>query len=413
MGASLSASMILHSGEPAALAIVGEKFRRRRISDVVKNQAKLSGLLHAVTDLHTAHNCIKLWLRRVCKHAQLPVGHVRVLVPGLVGPRGKIDIWHIKRARVFDSVRHNPAWMALPEPFRSRVATTRMTEVIADLEQYPNFGRPELRSLKLHSAVAIPVGLDDTVEAVSEFFSPSRLEEDPLLVDILECLGRELGFRLRQHSMSLKLMKAQDDERRRLARELHDTTAQGLAMILLDLHLIEKESEALSTDARAALSQIIGLARRSLGEVRTFSYLLHPPMLEELGLLATLRIFLEGFGRRSGIQLDVELPDSLPRTTPDWEMAVFRFVQEGLTNVRRHSRSRTATVRFRTVGDLALLTVENEGATVPSLEEGGLPSERVGVGIGGMRERLRAFGGDAMLYSRDDMTVLEAKVRIG
>jgi PAS domain S-box-containing protein len=412
MGANLSASMILHSGEPAALAVVGETYRRRRISDLVKNQARLSSLLHAVTDVHTARNCIKLWLRRVCKYAQLPIGHVHVLVPGLVGPRGKIDIWHVKRARAFDSVRRNPAWMTFPEPSRSRVATTRMPEVVADLEQYPNFGRPELRGLNLRSAVAIPVGIDDTVEAVSEFFSPSRLEEDPLLVDVLETLGRELGCMLRQHTMSLKLMKAQDDERRRLASELHDTTAQGLAMILLDLGLVEKESQALSLDARAALSQIMGLARRSLEEVRTFSYLLHPPMLEELGLLATLRIFLEGFSRRSAIQLDVDLPGSLPRTSPDWEMAVFRVVQEGLTNVRRHSRSRTATVRFRVIGDMALVIIENEGASVPPLEEGGLPPERVGVGIGGMRERLRAFGGDVMLYSRDDMTVLEAKVRI-
>lgn len=416
VGASLCASMIMHAGQPAALVVIGEKLRRRRTNDCLRNQAKLSGLLHAATGttitVKNLQRDVREWLRRICRQAQLPVGHVRILAGDLVGSPGEIDVWHIKPAQQFKSVRENPSRIAFPEDFRNRVASTRMPEVVPDIERDPHFAVPEFHHLNLRSAVAIPVRVEERVGAISEFFSPRRLEEDPLLVDVLECLGRELGYVLWYHAISLRAMREQDEERRRLARELHDTTAQGLAMMILDLGLVEKESQALSQEARTAVTQSIALARRSLAEVRTFSYLLHPPMLDELGLVAAVQIFAEGFSRRCGIGVDVCLPDALPRMPADWEMALFRAVQEGLTNVQRHSHSKTAAVRLSISGGTVNLVVENDGASVPPLSVGGLPPERVGVGIGGMRERLRAFGGEALLYSRGNSTVLEVTVKI-
>ncbi len=416
MGASLSGSMISHCGQPAALAIIGERLRRRHATDFLRNQKKLSGLLHAVTEMtinvRNLRHDVRDWLRKICRQAQLPVGHVRILAGDLVGSPGQIDVWHIKPAHEFKAVRANPDRIAFPEEFRNRVATTRLPEIVPDIESDPHFASPEFQHLNLRSAVAIPVTVEERVGAISEFFSPRPIEDDPLLVDVLECLVRELGRVLWHHATSLRVMREQDEERRRLARELHDTTAQGLAMMILDLGLVEKESEALSPEARNAVSQSINLARRSLAEVRTFSYLLHPPMLDELGLIAAVQIFTEGFSRRSDIKVEVDLPDTLPRMPPDWEMALFRAVQEGLTNVRRHSQSRTAAVRLKISGRIARLVVENDGASVPPLDLGGLPPEHVGVGIGGMRERLRAFGGDAILYSRENTTVLEVTAQV-
>lgn len=416
VGASLSASMILHSGKPAALAVIGERFRRRHTNDLVRNQAKVSGLLHAVTGMTiTARDLqhdVRDWLRRICRQAQLPIGHVRVLATDLMGSQGCVDVWHVKPAQQFRCVRADPNRFAFPEEFCNRVTMTRMPEIVSDIELDPHFASPELRDLHVRSAVAIPVPVEARIGAISEFFSTRRLEEDPLLVDVLECLGHELGYVLWHHAISVKTMREQDEERRRLARELHDTTAQGLAMMILELGRVEREAKALSPEARVAVSQSIELARRSLGEVRTFSYLLHPPMLDEMGLISAVQIFAEGFSRRSDIRVETDLPDTLPRMPADWEMALFRVVQEGLTNVRRHSRSRTAAVRLRINGGVANLVVENEGASVPPQSMGGLPGEHVGVGIAGMRERLRVFGGDAVLYSREDTTVLEATVRV-
>jgi signal transduction histidine kinase len=202
-------------------------------------------------------------------------------------------------------------------------------------------------------------------------------------------------------------MKSQDEERRRMARELHDTTAQSMSMVILDLETVRGESHLLSGKARTALSQSILLARQSVKEIRTFSYLLHPPMLEELGLLAALRIFIDGFSRRSGIQVYKELPSVLPRMPAEWELALFHAVQEGLTNVQRHSHTPTAEVCLTIQYGLAILQIKNEGATVPARASGGLPAATEGVGISGMRERVQACGGHVRLYSEENRTILD------
>lgn len=154
------------------------------------------------------------------------------------------------------------------------------------------------------------------------------------------------------------------------------------------------------------------MATQSLREIRTLSYLLHPPVLEALGLVPALRVLIQGFSRRSGIRVVSELPDTLPRMPADWEVALFRVVQEGLTNVQRYSKNPSAEIRMLLSTGTVTLQVINEGASAPSLESGGFSPEKAGVGIAGMRERVRALGGEVNLFSSHDKTVLEACVPI-
>ena len=219
-----------------------------------------------------------------------------------------------------------------------------------------------------------------------------------------------------ERRLEAQLIEARDDERRRMARELHDTTGQHVCVMIMDLDLLAKQSTVFSPDARAALSECAALARQTLRELRTFSYLLQPPMLEELGVISALRIFVEGFSRRSRIQVAVEMPEIVPRMPKAWEIAAFQVVQEGLTNVHRHSTSSRAKVLMRLNTSEAIITVRNPGLGVPPLAAGGLEPTKVGVGIGGMRQRMTSFGGKVSLYSHAGWTILEASLpfpRIG
>lgn len=212
-----------------------------------------------------------------------------------------------------------------------------------------------------------------------------------------------------EHQMlTVQLLEAQDEERRRLARALHDTVGQQISLAIMDLDLIAKEGEALSPHACAAVSECAALMRQTLEDVRTFSYLLHPPMLDELGAVSAIRSFCDGFSKRSGIQVNSEIPDDIPQISRSWEMALFHVVQEGLANVRRHSRSSTARVCIHLNAGNAIVRVENEGSASHVLTVHGLNPAYVGVGIGGMRERLAMFGGQVSLYAQANRTILEA-----
>ncbi len=144
-----------------------------------------------------------------------------------------------------------------------------------------------------------------------------------------------------------RLMHAQDDERRRIARMLHETTAQDLAALKMHLARLNRTASHLSEPDRSALTDSISLAEQSITEIRTLSYLLHPPFLDEMGLLSALRWYAAGFAERSGITVDLELPESFDRLPLDTETALFRIVQESLINIHRHAGSETARIRLR------------------------------------------------------------------
>src|SRR5262249_28073372 len=164
------------------------------------------------------------------------------------------------------------------------------------------------------------------------------------------------------HGLIERLMRAQDDERRRIAQLLHETTAQDLAALKMVLARISRNVGAnLSDGDLSALAESIELAERSLASVRTLSYLLHPPLLDDAGLVLALRWYARGFAARSGIVVDLDLPASFERLDRDVETALFRVVQEALMNVHRHAGSARASIRLRRGDDGLTLEIEDRG----------------------------------------------------
>jgi PAS domain S-box-containing protein len=207
------------------------------------------------------------------------------------------------------------------------------------------------------------------------------------------------------------LMRAQDDERRRIAQVLHETTAQDLAALKMHLARLERSDPGLSSADRSVLAESIELAERSMSGIRTLSYLLHPPFLDEAGLLAALRWYAAGFAKRSGIKVDLDLPATLERLPQNVETALFRVVQEALINIHHHADSATAVIRLRVDDDQLLLEIVDSGRGLPStmaqLPVGG---GALGVGVAGMRERLQQLGGTFEIESSDQGTTVYARV---
>jgi len=193
--------------------------------------------------------------------------------------------------------------------------------------------------------------------------------------------------------LSGQLMRLQDKERRHTARELHDATGQKLAA--LSINLSKLGSADLASEQRRALSDAMALADQCSREIRTLSYLLHPPMLDELGLASAVRWLVEGFAQRSGINVDLDISPSFRRLSAEMELALFRILQESLTNVHRHSGSATARVQLIERDDGVVLDVRDEGRGLSLSKEWIGPRGVVvpGVGIAGMRERVKQLAG--------------------
>ena len=214
------------------------------------------------------------------------------------------------------------------------------------------------------------------------------------------------------HLLSARLMQAQDAERRRMARDLHDITGQELAAILMMLTRLSTDVATPGFDASAEIAETAALARKVEGEIRTLSYVLHPPMLDELGLKSALGWYIEGFSRRSKIGVEMDIPQALPRLSRDKEIAVFRVVQESLTNVLKHADSATARIRAEVKEGYLRLFVEDAGHGFSSRLQNSRKPEQVilGVGILGMRERLQQLGGALDIESTPAGTQVRARV---
>jgi signal transduction histidine kinase len=205
--------------------------------------------------------------------------------------------------------------------------------------------------------------------------------------------------------LSARLLQSQDEERRRLARELHDSVGQLLAGLSMNLANVRGDIERLNKAANA-LTDSEALVQEMSKEVRTISHLLHPPLLDEAGLDSAIRWYVEGFAQRSQIKVNLDLPNELGRLPRDIETAVFRVVQECFTNIHRHSGSPTATIRLRRQDGEVFVEIADQGRGIPqekreTIALNGAP----GVGIRGMRERIRQLGGTLEVRSNSSGTI--------
>jgi PAS domain S-box-containing protein len=210
-------------------------------------------------------------------------------------------------------------------------------------------------------------------------------------------------------SLPARLLKAQDEERRRIARELHDSTAQELAVVAMNLGRLEEWMEGREAAAENLLADSLAVLSQANRDLRTLAHLLHPPMLEELGLAGALRYYVEGFSQRSGIRVELECGADLERCSDEIETALFRVVQESLANVHRHSNSNCAFLKLiRTGNDLELTIADRGRGLPPGLLTGTADEARIGIGISGMRQRMRQLKGRLDLRSDDEGTTVHA-----
>jgi signal transduction histidine kinase len=202
-----------------------------------------------------------------------------------------------------------------------------------------------------------------------------------------------------------RLLGAQDQERRRIARELHDTTAQNISAI--HMNLVRLEREGVGASAAQILADCQTLCDASLREIRTLSYVLHPPLLDEVGLLSALRWFVNGLQPRSGLRITLDAPPALERLPAAMERDLFLVVQEAVLNVVRHSGSDTAEVRVERQAAHVAVQIRDAGRGMSDAQSGQRGDWTfVGVGIPSMRERLRQNGGELEIVSSPQGTTI-------
>jgi signal transduction histidine kinase len=257
--------------------------------------------------------------------------------------------------------------------------------------------------VKLVTAVASAVtamALPALVPQIHTMLTAAHVSEDRRLQ--LERANAEL-----QH-LSAELMRAQDNEQRRIARELHDGVGQYLAAIKMSSN-VALDEESTPEDAKAALKDSLDLIDKCSDEVRTMSHLLYPPLIEEMGLTSAVPWYVRGFAERSGIKVDLDLPLRVKRLPGPIELALFRILQESLTNIHRHSGSKTARIQLHIEDDHALLEVEDFGKGFGDPDTRNI---KPGIGITSMRARVRELGGELRLTSKNTGAMLQATLPI-
>jgi signal transduction histidine kinase len=264
----------------------------------------------------------------------------------------------------------------------------------------------DVKLLTAVASVITAIALPPLVPRIRELVSASKTARE------YQQKVEEANLELSRNNVTLKMLSArllqiQDEERRRVAREVHDSAGQLVAALSinvdrLDHDLSDKEREQIRADTKSIV--------KNLGtELRTISHLLHPPLLDEVGLSCALQWYVEGFRQRCGIEAELKIDSNLRRLSSEMEIAVFRVVQECLTNVHRHSQASRATVSLFVINSSVRLEVSDNGEGISSVQPGsnGFPAI-VGVGISGMRERVSQLGGQLAIKSSSAGTTVTA-----
>ena len=223
----------------------------------------------------------------------------------------------------------------------------------------------------------------------------------------IECYRNEQELR----EFSKRLSQSQDDERRRIARELHDSTGQKLSVLAMNLATVQNKVSSLDDELRKLLSECSSLTLDLSEEVRTLSYMMHPPLLDECGLETCLHMYSRGINRRVGLEVALDIPRNLERLSEEAELAIFRIVQASLTNIHLHSGSDKATVRIERAPAGLTVTISDQGHGIPTGVLDRSPMGKgAGLGIAGMKERVKYLGGRLEIESSKHGTQVKATI---
>ena len=309
---------------------------------------------------------------------------------------------------------HGFGWLAYVHPDDSEEVETNWIRSFKGGEKYEAEFRMRDRdgNYRWFRARAVPIR-DPDEHIIKWYGSCSDIHDSKLLEQSI----RETAVRLEKmvderttalRHLSSRLMALQDEERRRIARELHDGLGQELiaAKMILDGAMLDQSSRSPS-DVAAEASSLID---RAIQQTRSISHLLHPPLLDEVGLHCAVQWYLEGFTKRSGIETFLEIrPEDFPRLSPDLETAAFRIIQEALSNVFRHSAARNCWVSLKQDDTRITVTVRDDGKGIGELVAELQPGS-IGMGIGGMRQRVKEFGGELHMGNASPGTVVEVVI---
>lgn len=284
----------------------------------------------------------------------------------------------------------------------------KLLQAFVPIADQPSYRDLLQKSLIGSSEGEIPLQLSDG-SLIPANFSFSVLSRDESATGVLIA---DLTSRKQQMEFASRLQSVQDEERRRIARELHDSVGQLLAAIGMNIDVVEAQASKLDSKAARAVAENATLVRQAASEIRTISYLLHPPLLDEVGLASTLDWYVEGFSERSRIKVALEVPPDFGRLPSEMEIAIFRIIQECLTNIHRHSGSSTAVIRLRKEDARLMVQVQDGGKGIPPEKLELIRSGRGGVGFGGMRERLRHLGGTLEIQSDPTGTLVSASFTV-
>ena len=249
----------------------------------------------------------------------------------------------------------------------------------------------------------------------------ARREAEEKYRKLAERLDAEVRARTREleeqsnqvRELSWRLLRSQDEERRHIARELHDSAGQTLTVLGISLAQLAQKAGRNAPELANDAEQIQETVQQLHREIRTTSYLLHPPLLDENGLYSAVSWYVQGLLERSGLEVHLEIAQDFGRLPRDLELVIFRLVQECLTNIHRHSDSKTASIRISRESNQIALDIRDQGKGMSAARFAEIQSGLSGVGIRGMRERLSQFQGTMQIESDSSGTRVLATIPVG
>jgi signal transduction histidine kinase len=256
-------------------------------------------------------------------------------------------------------------------------------------------GLAEFTSCALRLAQAYDHERKERVESSRQIAVHEETEE-ALILERTKLEAMVLSRTAQLQQLSSRLMAMQDDERRRIARELHDSVGQYLAGIHMNLQALLRETSSISRTDRERVANSVTMSEQCTSEIRTISYLLHPPLLDEVGLASAIYWYVDGFSQRSGIKVELQIEEGIGELPDELKNALFRVVQQSLANIHRHSGSEVAQIRINMDAESLIAEICDEGHGIPEETLQGFHdgTRLPGVGIAGMRERIRDMGGN-------------------